>query len=248
MDLLDIPLPDMRMTVDIDPSVFLDRCEGIANKQGWKIDRRREYAGPGSDHLNLYVGNGPKSYPMLRMVVTPSASQRIGLDVVTFWKTSPLDYDEYVDAVRTLFTDLLRRYRAAHNKRYRIVAPRRPDRVNLRQVDCGRLSYVAEKLSGLCRSIAIGPADARDRLISAFWTFHVIRPDDLPPPLRKHMTWVWDQITKREPRHRMEGQVEATVRQMKNATAAKILERLVDIAAAVDVLDRRCNGARGTAI
>lgn len=248
MDLLDVPLPEMRMTVDIDPSAFLDRCEGIAKEQGWKIDRRREYAGPGYDHLILFVGKGPKSYPMLRMVVTPDASQRIGLDVVTLWKTSPLEYDEYVDAVRTQFTDLLRRYRAAHSKRYRIVAPRRPDRIDLRQVDCGRISYAAEKLSGLCRSMAISPGDARERLISAFWTFHVIRPEDLPPPLREHMTWVWNQIAKREPRHRMDGQVEATVRQMKNATAAKILERLIDIADAVSVLEARCIGERGSAV
>jgi hypothetical protein len=248
MDLLDVPLPELTLAIDIDPSSFLDPCEAIAGERGWLIDRRPAYAGPGYDQLNLHIGDGPQRYPMLRLVSVPRERRRLQLDVVTRWNTWPIAYDEYFNVARQAYKELLTAYNAAHSRRYRLGVPKRPQSVNLRDIDCGRISYAAEKFDGLRRSLAIGEGDARARLISAFMSFYVIRPGDLPPPLRKHLAWVYAQITKRPARHHLEGTVEATVHTMKNATAAKILQRLVDLADAINVLDRHCRGQRGLAV
>lgn len=90
-------------------------------------------------------------------------------------------------------------------------------------VDCSKISYAAEKFSSLERSLAIGKGDARTRLANAYWTFHVICPCDLPPPLRQDLAWVYAQVTKRAARHPGEGEVEATTATMKSETAARIL-------------------------
>jgi len=248
MDLLDIPLPELTLKIDISPEAFFDQCEPLARARGWRTDRRRAFAGPGYDQLNIYLGVGPTGYPMLRMVGVPSSPHHVSLDVVADWQSRPLDYEEYVGVARTAFKRLFDAVEANHGRRHRLRVPKRPDSVDMSKVHCGQMSYAAEKFSGLTRSLAIGEGDARERLISAFWTFHVIRPEDLPPPLRKHLAWVYAQITKRAARHRWEGVVEGTVRTMKNATAAAVLERLVDLADAIAALDEKCNGSRGRAV
>lgn len=55
MDLLDIPLPELRLRIDEKPAVLFDMCEQVARAREWAMDRRREYAGPGYDQLNLYT-------------------------------------------------------------------------------------------------------------------------------------------------------------------------------------------------
>lgn len=247
MDLLDVPLPDLRLRIDLDASDFLDRCENIGHRQGWMTDRRREYAGPGYDQLNLHLGGGSKGYPMLRLVAVPKDPRRLRLDVVADWNTWPLTYDEYLDVARHSFGQILGEYKTAHGKRYRLGIPKRPVSVDLDSIDCATIGYAAEKFGGLCRSLAIGGGDARARLISAFWTFHVIRPEDLPEPLRGHLSWVYAQITKRPARHREEGSVEGTVWTMRRTTAARVLERLVDLAEAIQKLDEHCQAAKGSA-
>jgi len=245
MDLLDIALPKLWLALDVDASTFFDRCEAIGHAHGWKIDRRRAYAGPGFDQLNLHIGGDPSGYPMLRMVVTPRALRRLNVDVVAHWKRHPIDYDEYLTVARRGYSALLAAYKAAHHKRYRLGIPKRPESINLAKIDYGRLGYAAEKFDGLTRSLAVGKGDARERLISAFYSIHTVQPDDLPPPLRKHLTWVYSEITKRPARHRDEGTVQATVSTMKNATAAKVLERLVDLADAIAAIEAHCRGPRG---
>lgn len=244
MDLLEERLPDLRLTIDIAPSVFFDRCEAIAHTHSWAIDRRREYAGPGYNQLNLQLGTGDSGSPMLRMVATPEEAQRLRLDVVGEWVSSPVGYDEYVGVARAAYAQLFADYVVAHGKRLRLGLPRRPPRLDSGALDCNRIRYAAEKLGGLCRTLAIGKGDARDRLISGFATFHVIRPADLPPPLRAHLQWVYDQVTSKPARHRWEGSLEASVRTMKNVTAARVLERLIDIADAVETLEAICDRRR----
>jgi len=245
MDLLDIPLPKLKLKIDIDASRFLDRCEAIARDRGWRIDRWRAYAGPGYDKLNLHIGDGPQGYPMLCLVSVPREPRRLHLDVIADWASWPIAYDEYLSVARAAYRVLLAAYKDAHGKLYRLGIPKRPESVDLRKLDCGRISYAAEKFSGLCRSLAIGRGDARERLIAAFMSIHVIRPEDLPQPLRNHLAWVYAQITKRPSRHQFQGSVQATVRTMKTATAARVLERLVDLADAISALDAHCRGRRG---
>jgi hypothetical protein len=248
MDLLDLPLPELTLSLDLEASAFFDRCELIANDRRWRIDRRRAFAGPGYDQLNLHIGHDePDDYPMLRMVSVPRHANRLQLDVVRRWASWPIEYDEYLAVARAAYSQLLTAYKQAYGRRFRLGVPRRPDSVDTAKLDCRRISYAAEKFGGLCRSLAIGKGDARDRLISAFMSIHVIRPDDLPPPLQKHLRWVYAQIMKRPARHQFEGAVEGTVRTMKTATAARVLERLVDLAEAIAVLDTHCRARRGLA-
>ena len=240
MDLLEVSLPEPRLAIDIDISEFFDRCESIAQGCTWRVDRRREYAGPGYDQLNLHIGSGPHGYPMLRMVAVPTDPHRIRLEVVAEWGTSPLEYAEYVGVLRASFRTLFDEYMGTYGRRYRLRIPKKPPVVDVDSLDCATIGYAAEKFGGLARSLAIGSGDARERLINAHWTFHVIRPEDLPEPLRGHMKWVYAQITKRPARYEREGTVEATVWTMRKSTAAGILERLVDLADAIERLDQEC--------
>ncbi|HUQ98569.1 MAG TPA: hypothetical protein VM166_03880 [Gemmatimonadaceae bacterium] len=175
------------------------------------------------------------------MVTTPPLGRQLRLDIVDRWKTLPIDYDEYLGTARDSYSTLLKLYNVGHGTRYRLGIPRRPDTIDFSSLDCNRIGYAAEKFSGFARTLAIGPGDARDRLISAFWTFHVIRPMDLPQPLRQHLEWVYRQISARPARSQFEGSVEATVQTMRNVTAARVLERLVDVADAIARLDEECS-------
>lgn len=244
MSLLDVPLPELRLKIDIGAEAFFDRCEGIARTKGWSIDRRRQYAGPGYDQLNVHLGSNAEAYPMLRMVATPREPSRLRLDVIDHWKSWPIDYDEYLTTARVAYGKLLAELRATGST-YRLGIPRRPTAVDYSTLDCSRISYAAEKFSGLPRTFAVGPGDARDRLINAFSVFHVVRPEHLPEPLRGHLAWVYSAISERPARHQWEGSVEATVRTMKNSTASGIIERILDIGAAVDQLYEYCMSTKG---
>jgi hypothetical protein len=247
MDLLEDSLPEATLSPDVDVAVFFGRCEAIAQSHGWVIDRRREYAGPGYDQLNIHLEADDPGYPMLRMVASPRRPAKLSLDVVAAWTGHTIEYDEYVQTLRDSYGLLLDAYARAHSKRLRLGMPHRPPRLDIATIDCNRIRYASEKLGGLARTLAIGEGDARDRLINAFSTFHVIRPDDLPEPLKGHLKRVYEQITRKPARHQMEGSVEATVRTMKNATAAAILERLLEIADAVQIVQKVCDDRRGAA-
>lgn len=248
MDLLEIPLPELRLNIDIDPPSFFDECEAVAKANGWTVDRRREYAGRGYDQLNLHLGSGTKGYPMIRMVAVPRDPRRLRLDVVDHWASTPIDYDEYIETARSAYATLLRAMNRRMDKAYRLGVPRRPPSIDYTQVDCDRIAYASEKFTGLCRWLAVAPGDARDRLIKAFSSLHVIRPEDLPEPLRGHLARVFGELTKRPPRHRWEGAVEATVSSMKNKTASRILERLLEIGDAIERLDEHCRRTSGAVL
>jgi hypothetical protein len=241
MNLLDEELPNLGLTIDVTATEFFDRCETLATARGWKIDRRREYAGPGYEQLNLYLEVGEPGYPMLRMVATPKSHNRLDVDVIASWRNRPVGYDEYLDIARAAYSRLLDAYAQAHGKRLRLGVPHRPPTLDLGSLDCNRIKYAREKFMGLSRTLATGEGDARDRLISAFSTFHVISPEDLPSPLREHMQAVYDEITRKPARHQWEGSVEATVRSMKNSTAARVLERLLGIDEAIKQLEKLCD-------
>ena len=240
MDLLETPLPELRLKIDSDAHSFFDDCEEVAKANGWAIDRRREYAGPGYDQLNLHLGSGTEGYPMIRMVSVRREPRRLRLDIVDCWGSWPINYDEYLVAARTAYGYLLRAIRRTKGKAYRLGIPRRPASLDYGQLDCNRMAYAAEKFVGLYRWFAVAPGDARDRLIKAYSLLCVVRPDDLPEPLRGHLAGVYGEITRRPARHQWEGSVEATVRTMRNTTASRIIERLLDIGDAIERLDEHC--------
>src|SRR5438552_4491201 len=167
MSLLEELLPEISLRPDVEAAAFFDRCEAIAKAKGYGIDRRRNYAGPGFDQLNLHLVESDDSYLMLRMVSTPDANDRLKLDVVARWTTHPIPYDEYVDVARAGYRQLLDDYANANQKRLRIGIPKRSAHFDPATLNCGPISYAREKFSQAMREMAIGEGDVRDRVRSA---------------------------------------------------------------------------------
>lgn len=239
MDLLEEPLPSLTLRTDVGPSEFFDRCEVLAGGREYRIDRRRNYAGPGYDQLNLHLGSD-KSAPMVRMVVTPHGPNRVDLDVVARWASCPIDYDEYLRVAKDAYGCLFDAYAEVHGVRLRLGVSRRPPRLDMKTVDCRRVEYAMGKFREAVRDMAVGAGDVRERLRAAWLTIYMVEADDLPVPLRQHLTWVQGQLTKCEARHRFEGAVDATVNKMRRSTGVKIAERILALADALDEIHRRC--------
>lgn len=233
--LLRIDLPCASINANVDASDFFNRSEGIAKVRRWRIDRRRKYAGEGYDLLNLHLRPNP-SGPILRMVATPKGGRRIDVDVVTKWKSGGPDYDEYVPVLRDTSRQFLDAYNTEYRTKIRLGMPRKPLDWDAATVDCDGLEYVRGKFDEAVRSLALGEGDMRTRLESVYMTLHVVRSDDLPPPLRPHWEWVVKELTYRPARYRLEGTLQATLSQMRNTTGRKIAERIYQIRDALNDL------------
>lgn len=244
-ELLRVELPELSLTPHEPIEKFFEKCERIAEECDWGIDRRRNYAGPNSnsDQLNMHLGaQGPET-PMLRMVCPPSCEGRLKVDSVARWSEGRPRYDEYLDSAKAAYRRLFDEYKDRFGRRLRLGVPRTPVFFDPEDVVCGRISYARGKFHNAVRSLATGEGDVRSRLGNAFMTLHVVKPDDLPPPLDAHLGWVYDQLTRFEPRHRHEGSVQATLARIQNSTGAKIGRRIVAISDSLNEVDRKlCNG------
>ena len=181
MDLVDEELPTLTLRPEVAPSVCLDRCEAVAEEKGYAIDRRRDYAGPGYDLLNLHLGGSVGSPPMIRMVSTPRMGDRLALDTVD--DRVSLTYDSYVPAAKAAYRRFLRDSADKFHKHLRVGVPRRRPRFDLASANLASVSYARETFAHAIRAMAVGKGDVRDRLISAFMLVHVVRPEELPEPL-----------------------------------------------------------------
>jgi len=239
MNLLDRPLPQMSLRPDVSASDFFDRCEQIASRKSYRIDRRREYAGKGSDQLNLHIREEPDVL-MVRMVATPEDPQRVACDVVAAWKDSSVTYDEYVRVAKSAYSPLLREYSSVHGRRLSLGIGRKSPIWNWDRSAAGyqQFHYSHQKFQEAVRALAVGAGDARRRVWAAFLILHVLRAEELPEPLQPDFAWVIKKVSCRRARWRYEGDVQATLAQMKCVTAAKIAERIVDIADALNELCR----------
>jgi hypothetical protein len=235
MDLLDEPLPEGHLNPDVPAEEFFDRCEKLAATEGWKVDRRRRYAGDGYDQLNLHL-NGNDDRPFVRMVATPRRKGRLDLDVVARWTGHPIPCGEYRSTFVAAYKIVLDAYKRQYGSRPRVSIGQCPPHFDRSTVDCNRLSYAREKLREALRSMAVGGGDIRERLRDAYLIFHVVRAKELPLLLQEHYRWVIEQLTWRPARHPNEGTLDATVWQMKRQTGAKIAQRIQDIADAIDEL------------
>jgi len=243
-ELLREQLPETYLRPYVEVDQFFERCEAIAHEAGFRIDRRREFAGPGYDQLNLYLGAGERDLPMLRMVSSPSLSDRLKVDVVAEWKSPGPAYEEYLETLKHSYLILFREYGDKHGRRLRLGVPRRAPRFDPTTVGCNRISYALEKLNSVMHTLTVGQGDARDRLKSASWNLLVLRADDLPVPLDRHWTWIMKKLTAREPRYQGEGSVEASLAQMRNSTASQIAERILKVHNALREIDRKvCGGS-----
>jgi hypothetical protein len=183
MDLLKESLPAISLRPDVPAAEFFDRCEAVARRRGYGIDRRREDAGPGYDHLNLHLG-GADAPPMVRMVATPRDPSRLDLDVVAPWSEHPIDYDEYLATAKSAYDKLLAEYAADYGPRLRLGISRKTPRLDMKTVNCGQIEYAQGKFHEAIRAMAVGAGDVRERIRSAWLILHVVRSDDLPVPSR----------------------------------------------------------------
>lgn len=98
----------------------------------------------------------------------------------------------------------------------------------------GSPGYALEKLSIALRSLATGAGDVRNRLRSAYLTFHPVKERDFPPHLQADWRWVMAQLTRFGPimNHKGEvgtGSVDHTLSRIKNSTGTKIAEKIFDL-------------------
>ncbi len=92
--------------------------------------------------------------------------------------------------------------------------------------------YAHEKLCDALYYLATGAGDVRERILSAYSRFHPLEERHFPEHLRNDFKWVMDQLTKYEPVYDHKGniiigQVENTLRHIRNSTGVKIAEKLL---------------------
>lgn len=173
---------------------------------------------------------------MLRMIVTRASDKVICCDVVTSWKTFPIEPDEYVSTAKTAYKPLLDGYKAKYGAKLRLGFSRKPKPWDRTSFDCAQVEYAHEKFNLAVRSMAVHPGDVRERLEAAYLALMEVRPGDLPLPLQEHLQWISDQLTWRGPRWEGEGTLHATVVKMRKATGVKIAKRIMAIKDALDEL------------
>lgn len=79
-------------------------------------------------------------------------------------------------------------------------------------------------------SLCVGNGDVRDRLLVAITDLLPLQSSDFPEHLRKDFEWVINQSTKYEsPYPEFYGQLEATMKRIKNSTGSKIAKRILHI-------------------
>ncbi len=241
--LLRVELPSIQLTIPRPVREFFDECEAIAHQVGWSFERSQNFTGleDSSDRLNIYVGPMPGTEPMLRLVAFPER-QRLELDIVQSWSPGGPAYDEYVEAAKEHYRALFRSYQKKHGSRLRLGIPRRPILFAPESVICSDITYAQPHFRSAVKKLATGPRDARRRLAGVFPSLSVIRAESLPEPLKQHFSWIRQTLTREAPRWRGDTALEATLRKITNATGAKVAERIVDIADALDEIAHRVCG------
>ena len=171
------------------------------------------------------------------MVTTPDKRDAIECDVVAPWDEAP-SFDQYVSVAKTAFKPLLRQYEIAYSHRLRLWIERKPAIWNWNEesVSCSKVRYAHQKCHEAVRALAVGAGDSRGRLKWAYLTLHMVRPDDLPEPLRPHLDWVFSRLSSRPPRWNSVGSVDATLAAITRAKGARIAERIVQLCEALDEL------------
>ncbi len=107
-----------------------------------------------------------------------------------------------------------------------------------------RSSYALEKFSSAVRALATGPGDVRSRLLGAYLIFHTVGREDLPSSLRRDFQWIVRMLTRREPRWKDGGRLQAPLARMQNRTGARIARKIVDIEYAFESYCRRLKPRR----
>lgn len=89
---------------------------------------------------------------------------------------------------------------------------------------------VVERVYLAVEHLCIGRGDVRKRLVEAVSTLLPLQARDFPEELQEDFNWVMAQSTKyRSQIPAYEGNIEATMRRIKNSTGEKIAERIFNI-------------------
>ena len=97
-----------------------------------------------------------------------------------------------------------------------------------------KYSYAVEKLTNMLEVLATHPGDVRARLASAYWTFHQLKSNDLPPDQRKEWMRLCKELTKRGPLvsvtgTQVVGSLENTMKHMRRSTGQRIAKSLYEL-------------------
>ena len=92
-------------------------------------------------------------------------------------------------------------------------------------------NYIREKLNISIEQLATGKGNVRERLKTAYMTFHTLQKEDFPSELQKDWEWIINQMTKFGPvlgedESILQGSVENTMHRIKNLTGEKIAKRI----------------------
>lgn len=101
--------------------------------------------------------------------------------------------------------------------------------VSDRLLALSKVRYAAGKFRQAVRILATGPGDVRSRLLDAYGVFYIVRVADLPDEVQEDYRWIQQKLTSQKARHQEEGEVEATLRTIRNNTGVQIATRLVRI-------------------
>ncbi len=106
-----------------------------------------------------------------------------------------------------------------------------------------RHSYAHEKLLLALDSLATGAGDVRERLYTAYKSFHPLKESDFPEALQADYRWVMEQMTKYGPVLDHEGKVrigsvENTLRHIRKATGVKIAKKLHYLYHELEIISR----------
>jgi hypothetical protein len=229
MNLLEEKLPNASISADVSPSEFLARCELVAKDCGWNLERE-----PDADHIFIHPLDD------LPIQLGIAAGERLEVDVSAPWTTHPTGCQEYVEILRYAFAALSNAYAERYGPQPRLYTGRCSPEWDRAAWNGKRLERVRWKFRQAVEDLAIGPGDAPARLrtvLSARDSILKLKPDDLPPPLRHHWCWIKQEVTRREPvPGSSQGKLDATLSRMRKQTGAKIAERILAIAHAIDVL------------
>jgi len=101
------------------------------------------------------------------------------------------------------------------------------NRANMNVKAKSQAESVVEKLYLAVEHLCTGKGDVRNRLKGAILTLIFLREESFPEHLREDFVWIKTQATKYKSENpKYEGDIDATMRQIKNSTGEKIAKRI----------------------
>jgi hypothetical protein len=243
MNLLESQLPEISVRISTGPSQFFEECEQIAIANGWRLIRVNKTPSVEGHRLDLHFSTTGAEYPLITIVSRPPDHADLRIYPVNDWQSDPIAYDEYVKSARTLTSPLMRAHSRAHGTRYRLRFANGRRGVDMTAVDCVKIRYAVEKFAYVMRYLATGAGDARERLFGVLQIVTPVSAETLPSPLDSCLTALRTDVAKLPHRTTGFGKGETEYLSTSKARAARLLEKVVDLADAITALGQHCREA-----